>query len=232
MLKKDTLGNASARSLAEALKCGECLHFASSCHPHKPCPCSKSGVRAFAIAPKCFTPDITSIIQNAESFAVLAAILHGYTPKQLRVFLALLRGAKHCPKKGYKFGTRLYMTTGSDYLTSYRCGYVVGYTSSGELILAGSADCKSAGRTFFAYLPVETSGLLTPKQWKVKRKELIEAGRISTVKGTPRNVNADKYLSYEVPSIDTAQDYFEKLGGGKGKRKSRRTMDVTEFMVS
>lgn len=228
MLKKDVLGAASAKSLEDTFKCGECLHFATTCHSARDAVCSKLGVRAFALAPKCFTPNVAALFGNAEQFVVLSSILNGYNTKQRRILLGLLRGNKTTsgnPK--YRFGTKLYIKMGQDVLNSYYCGYVVGYTSSGEIILCGNADRKSAGRSFFAYLKT-TDDLLTSKEWKVKKQELIASGRISSTRtrGTPAHL--EKYLNYEVPTIDTNPDLFDP----PAKKKSRRRQDVTEFMVS
>ena len=238
MLKKDTLGTASAKSLGEAFHCGECLHHSRSCHPHREQVCSKLGVRSCAIAPKCFTPDVTKVITNAEQFVVLASIFNSYTPSQRRIMIGILRGASKCSgkKKQFKFGTRLYLRTGGDNIESYRCGYVVGYSSSGELILTGSSDRRSAGTTFFAYLKT-TEGLLTHKEWLAKRKDLLAHSKFTdskTLKGA--SPNADKYLNYEVPTIDTCPEHFasndpDRRGAGS-RRKSRRTTELTEFIVS
>lgn len=225
MLKRDTLGKASSKSLSEAFKCGECLHHSKSCHPHRDSVCSKMGVRAFAIAPKCFTPDVTKVITNAEQFVVIAAVINEMTPQQRKIFQGMLRGVK-TPGKQFKFGTKLYLRVGGEALTSYRCGYVVGYTSSGELILAGSADRKSAGATFFAYLK-SNEGLLTHKEWQVKRKQLIDAGKFDYPRRDVSS-NMEKYLNYEVPSIDTSPDFFDP----PKKRKSKRATELTEFIVS
>lgn len=233
MLKKDTLGAASAASLGEAFKCGECLHHSKSCHPHREARCVDLGVRSFAIAPKCFTPDVTKVITNSEQFVVLASLFQGYTSTQKKILMGILRGAKKCQSKEFKFGTKLYLRTGGDNLSSYRCGYVVGYTSSGELILAGSADRKSVGCTFFAYLK-STEGLLTHKEWVVKKEELIAARKYEDLRTSSSNLSAmmAKYLDYEVPSIDTSQDFFDTHEGKNKRRRNKRTQELTEFIVS
>ena len=230
MLKRDTLGTASAKSLGEAFKCGECLHHTQTCHPAREQVCSKLGVRAFAIAPKCFTPDVTKVIQNAEQFAVLSSLFNSYSVQQRRIMIGILRGAKTKEsgtkngKKHFKFGTKLYLRLGKDVIANYRCGYVVGYTSSGELILAGSADRKSAGSTFFAYLKT-SEGLLTHKEWEAKKKQLIAENKLNDMKLAATPAHLDKYLSYEVPTIDTSPQFFEK----PKKRKSARTTELTDI---
>jgi len=233
VLKKDVLGTASSKSLEDAFKCGECLHFTQSCHPRREAVCKTLGVRAFALAPACFTPDVTKIITNTEQFVVLASIFNSYTAQQKRILLGTLRGNKTTKgTKTLKFGTKVYLKTGKDVLNSYYCAYVVGYTSCGELILAGSADRRSAGSTFFAYLKT-TEGLLTPKEWKLKRAELVSRSAFDDTTNRKDSALHDKYLDYEVPTIDTNPEMFERRDGAKpARRKSMRATELTEFIVS
>lgn len=230
MLKKNVLGNASAANLEEAFKCGDCLHHKTSCHPSYEKPCSQLGIKTFALAPKCFTPDYTKVIPNAEQFVVLSALFNDLKPAQARILIAVLRQAGKAAKKNpnLPFGTKVYFKTGADVLKSYLCGYVVGYTSSGELVLTGSSDRRSAGSAFFAYLLPSTT-LLTPKAWKEKKKELIAAGLITSKKQKVTPAFIDKYTDYEVPTIDSNPGYFDRE---QKKRKSKRSTPVDEFMVS
>ena len=230
MLKKNVLGAASAKSLEDAFRCGECLHFSQSCHPHRDQVCSKLGVKHFGIAPQCFTADVTKIISNAEQFVVLASLFNSYSASQKRILLGMLRGNKTTKGiKTLKFGTKVYLKTGKDVISSYYCGYVVGYTSSGELILTGNADRKSAGSAFFAYLKTQ-EGLLTSMEWKKKRAELYAKGQFDDTKNSRKQSLHDKYLDYEVPTIDSNPSMFEEPTDRR--RKNRRTTELTEFIVS
>lgn len=232
MTKKDTLGSASSKNLAEAFKCGECLHFASSCHPRKDSACNKQGIRAFAIAPGCFTPDVTAVVQNAEEFAVLSALISGWTTKQRRIFMAMLRGNKtlktsKSTSPQLKFGTKVYIRMGRDVLTNYYCGYVVGYTTSGELIVGGNAHRQRAGKTFFAYLQT-TEGVLSSKEWKIKRAELTAQGKLSDIRSSGTTGAYAKYADYEVPTIDSNPEAFDRK-----PKKSMRHTELTEvFKIS
>jgi len=219
-LKKDTLGNASKSSLSEAMRCSECLHYKNLPHRGKDDICSNLGVRTFAIAPKCFTPNVTRLFSNSAEFVQLAGLLSSYTPAQKRLLLALLRNT---PKgKRYPFGTKLYLKTGREYLSNYLCGYVAGYTASGELILTGSPDVKTQGKSFFAYLK-SSADLLDFKAWKIKRAQLVQAGKFidpaRKIKGiTARQVQD---ANYEIPTIETE---FQQA-----KAKTRRTrVDLVE----
>jgi hypothetical protein len=184
--------------------------------------CSKKGIRPFAIAPKCFTPDVTQIANNSDTFVQLAALFSDYTPREKRILLALLRQK---PVKGKQirrdlsFGMKVYFHgMGKDYISNYLAGYVMGLTSNGELIITGSPEQNTRGRSYVAYMP-DTTHLMTAKEWRVKKAALKEAGRIldpsSSIK--PKAPPAD----YEPPTIDSAPaSWHDKQEALKKKRKT------------
>lgn len=219
MLKKDALGNASAKSLSEAFRCGECLHFKKHPHSTRQKVCSEEGVRAVGVAPKCFTPDVSQIAQNVDQFVQVISIFQTFNTKQQRILLGLLKSKK----KKLPLGTKLYFKIGRDYVSNYLCGYVAGYTSSGELMMMGSPE-KSRGQAFVSFLGKDAEGCLTWTQWKAKRSELRAENKIfdpsnRVIKKT--SVKDD----YEPPSIDRApKEWYSKLA------KKKRTSDVVEQM--
>ncbi len=224
-LKKDTLGNISSKSLEEAYRCGECLHHKRHAHPSMQEICQKKGIKAFAIAPKCFTPDVTQIANNSDTFVQLAALLIEYTPKQKRIMLALLRQKPIKAKqfrKDMPFGTKIYFHgMGKDYISNYLSGYVMGTTSSGELIVTGSPEQNTRGRSYMAYMS-DTASLMTSKEWKVKKKTLKEAGRV--LDPNSQILPKGAAVGAEPITIDSApaawHDKEEK------KQKRRRTDDL------
>lgn len=219
-IKKDTLGNISQRSLEEAFRCSECLHFKRHAHPAKKEICHNLGVKAFGIAPKCFTPDVTQIANNSDTFVQLAALFADYTPRQKRIMLAVL---KQKPIKGKNirrdlpFGTKVYFhSMGKDYISNYLAGFVVGLTSSSELILTGSPEQNTRGKSYYAYMS-DTDQLMTYKEWKVKKAELKAAGRILDPQAKiALKANAD----YEPPTIDSAPSAWHDKQE-KQRKKSR-----------
>lgn len=199
MLKKDTLGSASNKSLTEAFRCGDCLHFRQHPHSTRQKVCIDEGVKAVAIAPSCFTPDVTALIGNSDQFVQLAMLFQAYTPKQRKIILGLLRSKK----KKYTIGTKLYFKVGADFVSNYLAGYVAGYTSVGELMLIGSPDEKTRGSTFTTYMTSDAEGLLTVTEWKVKRAQLRDQNLIHD----PANKVIKKSSvvdAYEPPTIDAA----------------------------
>lgn len=228
-IKKESLGNISAKSLEEAYRCGECLHYKKHAHPSMKEICIKRGIRTFAVAPKCFTPDVTQIANNSDTFVQLAAVLSDYTPKQKRIWLALLRQKPIKSKtfrKDMPFGTKIYFHgMGKDYISNYLSGYVMGQTSSGELIITGSPDQNTRGRSYMAYMS-DTDSLMTSKEWKAKKAELKGAGRIMDPqskiipKGTP--------AATEPLTIDNAPASWHD----KQEKKKRRRSDDLVITIS
>lgn len=223
MLKRDTLGKASARSLNEAFKCGECLHYKNHSHSSREKVCAEEGVKPFGIAPKCFTPNVTALAQNSDQFVQIATMFESFTPKQCRLLLAVLRGSKNMNRK-IKFGTKLYFKIGKDYISNYVCGYAVAYTSSGELVLMGSPDVKTRGSSFTAYFK-GNEGLLTHSEWLLKRKELIQKNLLFDPDNriVKKSSVKDDYIP---PTIDSNLQIQEGV-----KKKVRVRKDTYEFQV-
>lgn len=219
--KKEVTG-ASALTLNEAFRCGECLHYKKHKHSSHEELCKDEGVRSFAIAPKCFTPDVSQIAQNSDMFVQLSALFSSYTPKQKRILLGMLRASPKTKKKEYPFGTKLYLKIGKDYISNYVSGYVMGYTSSGEMMLSGSPDMKTRGSSFLAFSE-STEGFLTASQWKQKRKELREANKIQDPKaGIIQGSSLD---NYEPPTIDSAPASWHDKKQEPKKRKRSDAVD-------
>lgn len=198
MLKKEVLGNASAKSLKDAYKCGECLHFKEHAHSTRQRPCQEEGVTANGIAPKCFTPNVKKIAGNSDLLVQVATIFQSFTPAERRILKAVLSQTK---KRTYQFGDKLYFKVGKDYVSNYLAAYCLGYTSSGELMLAGSPDTKTRGSSFTSFLAPESEDLLTPQQWKAKRQKLRQENKIFD----PSNrviKRASVIDDYEPPTID------------------------------
>jgi hypothetical protein len=227
VLKKNVLGKASAKSLGEAFRCGECLHHKKHPHSSKQEVCSKLGIKAVGIAPSCFTPDITRIAKNADEFVHVVTLFQSFTFSERRVLLGLLRTKTR--KTQYPIGTKLYFKVGKDYISNYLCGYVSGYTSSGEMMLMGNPN-RSRGQSFVSYLGADAEGLLTHKQWVEKRTELREMNKIHD----PSNQVIKKTSikdKWEPPTIDSApREWHDKIEREQ-KKRSKRRLDTMEYMV-
>ena len=225
MLKKDGIKKQTRASLQESFKCGDCLHFKQTPHPSFDGICSGMGIRSFAIAPACFTPDYPKVIGNTDEFLSLVSLLNSKTAQQKRILLGMLRQQ---PKgKKLRMGTKMYLNTrGRGYINNYVCGYVVGYTSAGQLVLAGSPDRTTRGRAFFAYLK-DDDALINESEWRKVFVRLRDAGRIVDPRASgKRDITAVvESKDYEVPTIDTSPKTTTKV-----KKVSKRNADLVQIM--
>lgn len=223
--KKDGLKKQTKASLQEAFKCGECLHFKQTPHASFPKVCSEQGIRTFAVAPPCYTPDYTKVIANVDEFVSLISLFNSKTYQQRRILLGMLR--QQPTGRKLKMGTKLYLNVrGREYIGNYVHGYVVGYTSAGQLVLTGSPDSRTRGRAFFAYLRSDES-LLTVSEWKKVFLDLRAKGRIVDPKVTGGIDITAKVANdeYEVPTIDNAPK-----DKGPVKKINKRTTDLVQIL--
>jgi len=228
MLKKDSLGTASAKSLSEAFRCNECLHYKHHAHSSRDKVCIEEGVKGVGIAPRCFTPDVTQVAKNSDQFVQIASLFQNFTTKERKIFLGLLRDQR---KRQFEMGTKLYFKVGRDFVSNYLAAFVMGYTSGGQLILMGSPDKRTRGSSFVSYINQNSEGLMTAQQWRVKRTELQLANKIHDPnnKVIVRNSIID---AYEPPTIDTFPQMFDTKDKSKTSSKSRsrrsRVADVVD----
>lgn len=223
-IKKETLGNLSASSLSEVYKCSECLHFTKHAHPAFKTVCKERAIKGVANAPKCFSPDVSILAGNSDSFVQLATLMGDYTPRQKRILIAVLK-QKPTSKKRFSrklpFGTKMFfLGMGADYISNYLSGYVLGFTSSGELILTGSPERNSRGRSYMAYM-TDDDNLLTAAEWKKKKRDLKARGR----EIDPKTLTLPKSTDHgEAPTIDNApKDWYAKQ-----EKKKKKIKDLTE----
>lgn len=227
-IKKEAQARASA-ALSISYKCGECLHHQVHPHPSMKSVCIKQGVKKFAVAPSCFTPDVTQLTQNTDQFVQVASILSDMTTGQKRVMFALLNQKpikRRAFSRDLKWGTKVFFRAmGQDYFSNYLSGYVMGLTSSGELIIAGSPEQKTVGKSYIAYM-TDDDNIMTWTEWRVKKQELKQANRIHdpSLKSLPKqDILADPVTIDSAP--DSWHDKREKA------RKLRRSDELT-FTVS
>ncbi len=227
-IKKEAQSKASA-ALSTAYKCGECLHHKVHAHPAMKGVCVNLGIKKFAIAPACFTPDVTQLTQNTDQFVQVAALLHDMSKEQKRVMFALLNQRtikRRAFTRDLKWGTKVFFRAmGKDYFSNYLSGYVMGLTSSGELIIAGSPEQQTVGRSYIAYM-TDDDNIMTWTEWKIKKQELKTANRIHdpSLREMPKqDIAADPVTIDSAP--DSWHDKREKV------RKARRNEELT-FVVS
>lgn len=112
-------------------KCGDCLHFKRNAKFEKPC--SQLGIKHYAAAPQCFSPDVYVLAKKTpDILCQIGLMFHNFTPSESRVLLSLLNQNRTFERAyGLKFGQPVYFKLGNDYLANYFRGYVVGVATAG-----------------------------------------------------------------------------------------------------
>jgi hypothetical protein len=231
MIKKENLGNLSAASLAESYKCSECLHHKKHAHPQFQTVCTERGIKGIAVAPKCFTPDVSIIASNSDQFVQLATLISEYTPRQRRILIALMK-QKPISKRRFTrqlaFGTKVFfLAMGKDYMSNYLSGYVMGLTSTGELIITGSPDQNSRGKSYMAYM-TDDDNLMTPTEWKKKKEELRARNRVYDpgMRELPKRQDVE-----DAPTIDNAPKEWYSKQEKLAKKRRKGIKDLTELVA-
>lgn len=178
-----------------------------------------SSVKPNDSAPRCFTPDYTKVFSSTAELRQIASLVNGKTSQQLRILRSMLVLARN-----KDIGQRYYMALGADYLSNYVKAYLVGKTSSGALVLAGTPPGVE-GRVFFSYL-INDCNLLSPSDFKKHRVKLMRQGRLvdPQLKLTKKQRMEVEDDNYEVPTIDSApKEYRGKIKKLKG--------DLVEMLI-
>jgi len=219
MQKKDTLKTGVASSINEAFKCGECIHYANHALKGNKEVCKKLGIRHFANAPKCFSPDVTKLATTSDELLHVIALFNNFTYAQRRILIGLLRGRK----RKFAMGERVYFkAVGKEYISNYLSGFVLGFTQSGEVIIGGDPDKTRRGASYTAILD-KPDQLYTEETWKKRRKYLIDQGRVvdpaQPLRKFPKRVNLDHY---EPHTIDTAPASWYSRSEDTPKKKTNK----------
>ena len=213
-LKRDIdleTGEGTARSNV-VLRCGDCLHYKGSPHPAMDKSCVHLGVRTTAIAPSCFTPNVSVLRKvSGMEFKTLAALLVGFKPQQARVLMGLLKGAGSLQSTGFHFLQKVYFRTGDDFLENYYSGYVLGVGPNKTLMIVG--ERYLSGSTSVPVAQLMKSSVLSWEAFKVKRDKLIAQGKFLEPKKLKRYASPD----YEAPTLDSPPKEEEKGKRKKGK---------------
>lgn len=232
MRKKDvvTTGAGTKASAIRPFRCGECLHFKAKPHSDKGNICSKEGIRALALAPTCFTPDVTRIVQDSSQLVTLITMLQGFDTAQRRILLAMLNSK---PKRKVKFGLKVYfLAMGGDYLSNYLSGFIVGTTSKGEIMVMGDPDKRRRGQAYVAYFK-DMEDLFTETQFRAKRRSLKKKDRLEDPDSPFKKIiKTEITVDHEPPTLDNAPK--EVVEQKKVRRRRIRAVDeqLKSFVVS
>ncbi len=228
MKKLTEVGQSSStpKLMVDQFRCGECLHFKNSIHPAKSDLCVNLGIKKLGHAPKCFTPDVLQLTKiDAETIPKIAVLLAGMSSGQKRILQGLLSVQTRLKRTDFSFGSKVYFHLGTNHLDNYLSGFVVGRTSTKELIVVGSIQAHNRGQSLVAFFD-DAKEVLSVSEWKKRRKELYESGKIHAGAGK-RKIKSTVPVNYEPPSLDKAPEHLLlKLKTNK-KRKNSRVQPLT-----
>lgn len=204
------------------LKCGDCLHFKRNAKFEKPC--SQMGIKHFANAPACYSPD--PYILSAQSPDVLnrlGLLLNNFTAKEARVFMSILKQTGALEKNfKLKFGQPVFFRIGNDYMSNYFRGFVLGIADDGEAQVYVTSDMEKKQRKQPVLATLLRTSVFTMSEWKKKKLALINDKRTQDPKPlfAVQKIKTKMDELYVPHSLDTApSDWFNKVDKPKGKKK-------------
>lgn len=209
-------------------RCGDCLHFKHISKFERVC--NTLGVKQFAEAPPCFSPNIYVLTKkNPDTLHQLGLLLRDWTPAETRVFMALLRQKIVMDKNyGLQFGQPvMFRIGGGDYLSNYFKGYVIGVAAVGDGQVFVASDMSKTQRNMPATATLLPSSVYPLSKWKKKKAELVKEKKLKDPNPlySPSDLKKeDLTLDYKVPTLENAPAaWFDKTDGG-GKLKSKKKL--------
>lgn len=197
-------------------KCGECLHYKQHAHLNKQSVCDKLGVKHYTNAPpRCFTPDVSKLVPDSEALAQIALMFGALNSNQRRLLVFLLSTPRR--KLKMEIGTKVYWrAVGGNYLSNYVSGYVLGATSTGQIIVAGSPEQRTRGAMYMAYFDNQDD-LFTHSEFVKVRAELERKGNlVDPKKPLDKKIIIDD--DYTPPTLDSAPKEWREAAT-KGSRR-------------
>lgn len=225
--KRDSETEKLSRLNQLTLRCGDCLHFKGSPHPAYGAPCHSLGIKPYAAAPSCYTPNVMLFrTAGADTFAVLAALLARMSPQQSRILMGLLKSVGSLDKYGYTFLEKVYFKVGDDYLDNYFSGRILGVGLNGTIAVVGENYFHTAKSPLVAY--VFPDSLLSSEKFKKRKTQLEKQGLVYAPRKPHRNkVEGD----YEPPTMETSPELLEKMASKTfGKKTKPRVLKEGEAL--
>jgi hypothetical protein len=222
MLKKNKVIPIAKASIG--LKCGDCLHFKRNAKFEKKC--SELGVKHFAVAPACYSPDPYILSAQApDTLYRLGLLLTNFSAKEARVFMAILKQSGSLEKHyKLKFGQPVFFRIGNDYLSNYFRGFVLGIAEEGDAQVYVTSDMEKKQRKQPVIATLLRDSVFTVSEFKKKKQQLLDDNR----KQDPNPLFAIQKIKtkmdelYVPQSLDSAPpEWFDKVEKKRPKFKNR-----------
>jgi hypothetical protein len=244
MIKKNGINPDASISMT----CGSCIHHTQLALYEKPC--EQLGVEGYALAPRCFKPNVHTLVQNTdpEFLSSLGRTCSKLDADSVRLLAFTLNSIAQVQDHGFMFGQPVYVSLGRDYITHYFKGYVVSCTEDGMITISAKLNHAEFATTIIKH----KSDVLKKSEWKLHLIKLANAGRLHIPeehmpkyrRSLPAILKYDGSLdldledvraaikaheSYEPPTIDMAPDDLieqhrklkQKDGEATGKNRKR-----------
>ena len=198
--------------------CRDCIHFNSEKLPTSEDVCSKLGILPYQKAPRCFQSQPIHFIKAKVDIANLGKELRHLNHSQLITLANQLGNAAELLAFGFRFGQPVYFNmSNAAYVDNYYKAYVVGCrnlkTKKGEepvVMVASSLEFAENEEGCYenrALLSLSADSLLTAKEWKEKKAELIAEGRLEQPKPKSGKPTYTQWVSQGKPA--PKKDYIE-----------------------
>lgn len=189
--------------------CSECLFFKKQKRSGQKKCCAEEGVKEYTLAPVCFFPDVTEIAHGTECIGALMSVWSAWNSKQRKIFEALLVQSAKLESCDHPFGSRVFLAVRGhgEFLSDWASAYALGCLDDGRLVIAGTPDAESIGRTFVGF--VFPDSVCSEVEFEGRKKEMIASGKINNpddfnIKKIPED-HADAY-DPEVPTMDSVPE--------------------------
>lgn len=223
-IKQDTSNGARESTASNVkLKCGDCMFLEKESHPSYGMPCEERGIKSFATAPGCYTPNVKALSTlSVETFDVIGQIVSACSASQARIIMGLFKTQAQLSKLGFYLMQPVFFKIGSeDYLDNYLKGYVMGVGPNKEILLLSNPVQKK--NTVYASICAES--LIDEFTFKEHKTYLVDTGRIYQPKVPHKNLNVEDE-TYQVPTIETSEEMLNNMAANAGKKKPKSSKET------
>jgi len=204
------------------LRCAECMHFEGSPHPSIGQACSLIGVKRYATAPNCYTPNVHVFRKTSpQTLNVLASVVSSFSPQQSLVLMGLLREQASMKRKfNISFLEKVFFLIGEDFLENYFAGFALGSDPDGNILIVGSQYFKDQKNSIVASL--SRKSVLNWEEFRKVRDMLSARGKLYMPRRKIEVELPPNLDDYEPPTLETTEELLEKQANKSTKRRVKK----------
>lgn len=203
MRMKPTASDAGISKDNLILRCQDCLHYSGTRSPIYDSACKNRGVLPSAVAPHCYTPNISVFRPlGIDFYNTLSALTANLPISTVRVLAGVLKVAPKLKAQGLSLFQKVYFHVGNKkYLSNWFTGYVVAPGAVPTLFLV-AGSLKRSTRVITAIIDV--GSMISHDKFVELRTGMIAKGNLvdpENLRTKFKPVNS-KAAEYEPPTID------------------------------